>query len=99
MAKKSRKRAAKYSELSKAKKKRQLNRHSPEPKVTSIPKYQEVAEPGPRKSPIAKTVLKPQAGVRQPVHNYQYVRDDLKRIGILTAGVVVILIVLAFILG
>lgn len=98
MARKSRKRAAKYSELSKAKKKRQLDRSSLEPKVTSIPKYQEVAEPTPRKSPIAKTVPKPQAGARQPVPSYQYVRDDLKRIGILTGGVVVILIVLAFIL-
>jgi len=97
MPKKSRKRATKYSELSKARRKRQLERLPTEPKAALTQETQE--KPAVKKSPAPKTMPRPQAGAKQIIPDYKYVRNDLKRIGILTAGVVIILIVLAFVLG
>jgi len=105
MAKKSRKRAAKYSELSKSKKKRQITRPGPQPQVVSAPETQEVAavstkkSPAPPKSPATQKGPKTQPGLRLTIPDYRYVRDDLKRVGILTGAVIVILIILAFVLG
>jgi hypothetical protein len=114
MPKKSRKRAAKYSELSRSRKKqRQGARPAPEPKAVSDTTSQEVAAPAPvaKKSPVTtKTPVaakspalqrgpKPQPGIRLTIPEYKYVREDLKRVGILTGAIIVIIIILAFVLG
>lgn len=100
MPKKSRKRAAKYSELSRsrARRRKQLERVSTEPKAAPAPAQQEITEAAPKKSPAPKISSKPQAGGKQPIPDYRYVRDDLKRVGIMTGAVVVLLIILAFVL-
>ena len=89
MAKKSRKAAVKYSELSKSGKKRQLNRHSVPTRVISAPESQEEV------SPVRVRRSEP----KRALPAYQYVNIDLKRIGILAGVMVIILIVLAFVLG
>jgi hypothetical protein len=105
MAKKSRKRAAKYSELSKSRRKRQVAIPGPQPQVVSTPKTQEATATAtkksspPPKSPAAQRGPKTQPGFRLTIPDYRYVRDDLKRIGILTGAVIVIIIILAFVLG
>lgn len=105
MAKKSRKRAAKYSELSKSRRKRQLTRPGPQPQAVSTPKPQEAVATGtkksspPPKSPATQRGPKTQPGIRLTISDYKYVRDDLKRIGILIGAIIVILIILAFVLG
>jgi hypothetical protein len=106
MPKKSRKRAAKYSELSKSRKKqRQGARPAPEPKAVSATTSQEIAAPSTKKSPVpAKSPApqrgpKTQPGIKLTIPDYRYVRDDLKRVGILTGAVIVIIIILAFVLG
>ena len=105
MAKKSRKRAAKYSELSTSRKRRQVTRPAPEPEADSIPKSQEMAAPGtnkspaPPKSPATQRGPRTQPGIRLTIPDYKYVRDDLKRVGILTGAIIVIIIILAFVLG
>lgn len=105
MAKKSRKRAAKYSELSKSRRKRQLTRPGPQPQVVATPKPQEAVVTGTKKSsPPPKSLAtqrgpKTQPGLRLTIPDYKYVRDDLKRIGILIGAIIVILIILAFVLG
>ena len=105
MAKKSRKRAAKYSELSKSRRKRQLARPGPQPQAVSTPKPQEAVATGtkksspPPKSPATQRGPKTQPGLRLTIPDYKYVRDDLKRVGILTGAIIVILIILAFVLG
>ena len=99
MAKKSRKRAAKYSELSTSRKKRQITRPAPEPEAVSTPKSQETGSPSPKKSPAMQRGPKTQPGIRLTIPAYKYVRDDLKRVGILTGAIIVIIIILAFVLG
>lgn len=105
MAKKSRKRAARYSELSKSRKKRQAARPGPQPQVVSTPESQEVAAVVTNKTPVAPKSMatqkgpKTQPGLRFAIPDYKYVRNDLKRVGILTVAAIVILIILAFVLG
>jgi hypothetical protein len=105
MPKKSRKRAAKYSELSTSRRKRQFTRIAPESEAGSTSISQEITEPAakkspaPAKSPAIQRGLKTQPGIRLTIPDYKYVRDDLKRVGILTAAVIVIIIILAFVLG
>ena len=110
MAKKSHKRAAKYSQQSRAKQRRrkQLDRSSPEAAAVTTPIKQEMAEASQnqkiaqtatKKSPPTKMISKVQPGGKQATSDYRYVRDDLKRIAILTGAVIVILIILAFVLG
>jgi hypothetical protein len=106
MPKKSRKRATRYSELSKSKKKqRQGARPAPEPKPVSATTSQEIPAPAakrspiPAKSPASQRGPKTQPGIRLAIPDYRYVRDDLKRVGILTGAVIVIIIILAFVLG
>jgi len=105
MPKKSRKRAAKYSELSRARRKRQVAAPDPQPQAVSTAQTQEVAatsvkkSPVPTKSPAPQRGPRTQPGIRLTIPDYKYVRDDLKRVGILTAAVIVIIIILAFVLG
>jgi hypothetical protein len=99
MAKKSRKRAAKYSELSKSRRKRQVVRPALQPEGVATPKTEEVAATITKKTPAPQRVTKTQPGTRLTISDYGYVRDDLKRIGILTGAIIVILIILAFVLG
>jgi hypothetical protein len=105
MAKKSRKRAARYSELSKSRRKRQVARPGPQPQVVSKPEAQAVAaavtkkSPAPAKSPATQKGPKTQPGLRLTIPDYKYVRNDLKRVGILTGAIIVIIIILAFVLG
>ncbi len=105
MPKKSRKRAARYSQLSKSRKKRQGARPAPEPKAVSATTSQEIAAPAAKKSPVpAKSPApqkgtKAQPGIRLTIPDYKYVRNDLKRVGILTGAIIVIIIILAFVLG
>jgi hypothetical protein len=104
--KSSRKRAARYSELSKSRKKqRQGARPATEPKVVSATADQEMAAPAvkktpvPAKSPAQQRGPKTIPGVRIAIPEYRYVREDLKRVGILTGAIIVIIIILAFVLG
>ena len=99
MAKKSRKVAARYSELGRAGKKKQRDKRSLPTGTVSAPKSQEIPEPRPVKSPVSKTALRRQPELKRAIPGYQYVRADLKRIGMLAGMMIVILIVVAFILG
>jgi hypothetical protein len=108
MPKQSRKRAAKYSELSRSRKKqRQGARPAPAQQAVSATTSQEVAAPAPvakkstvpAKSPAPQRGPKAQPGIRLTIPEYKYVREDLKRVGILTAAIIVIIIILAFVLG
>jgi len=110
MSKKSRKRAAKYSELSKSRprRRRQLDKVSAEPKAVMSAETKEVEETketqvaaakSPEKRLTPKVSPKAQPERKTALPGYQYVREDLKRIGILSAAVVVILVILAFVLG
>lgn len=112
MSKKSHKRAAKYSELSRAKqrKRKQLTRTSLEPTASVTKETREAAATKetvpakaatttPAKAAAPKIAPKSQPGGKQAVPDYRYVRDDLKRVGILTGAIIVILIILAFVLG
>ncbi len=99
MAKKSRRVAARYSQLSKAKKKKQRGSPSLQEGTISVPKSQEIAEPTPIKPPVSKTTPRAQPGPKRATAAYQYVRADLKRIGILAGMMIIILIVLTFVLG
>ena len=104
MPKKSRKRAAKYSELSKSRRKRQLTRPGPQSQVVATPKAQEAAETGtkrtpPPKSPAIQRGARTQPGIKTTIPDYQYVRDDLKKVGILAGAIFAIVIILAFVLN
>ena len=99
MAKKSRRVAAKYSQLSKAKRKKQRGRPSLQTGMVSAPESQEIAEPTPIKPPVSKTTPRAKPGPKRATAAYQYVRADLKRIGILAGMMIIILIVLTFVLG
>lgn len=99
MAKKSRRVAARYSQLSKAKRKKQRGRPSLQTGMVSAPESQEIAEPTPIKPAVSKTTPRAQPGPKRATAAYQYVRADLKRIGILAGMMVIILIVLTFVLG
>ena len=99
MAKKSRRVAARYSQLSKAKRKKQRGRPALQTGMVSAPESQEIAEPTPIKPPVSKTTPRAQPGPKRATAAYQYVRADLKRIGILAGMMIIILIVLTFVLG
>ena len=106
MAKKSKKTAARYSELSKAKKKKQQQQRGKTPdhiQPVSVTEATEFAGPEPVERPVARPVAKPAPRVqtegKRGIPSYEYVRTDLKRIGILAGAMIVILIILSFILG
>ncbi len=98
MAKKSRKTAARYSELSKAKKKKQRDKPSEQTGTVSVSTSQSIAEPAPVRSTVPKAVPR-QAELKRGISSYQYVRADLKRIGILAGIMILILIIVSFALG
>lgn len=105
MAKKSRRAAARYSELSRDRKKKQRGKDSaqPKPAVAAKTAVQKPAESikatAATRSAASRTAARPQAGPAQPLPGYQYVRGELRKIGILAGAAVVILIVLTFVLG
>jgi len=99
MAKKSRKTAARYSELSKASKKKRRSRLSVAAGTVSAPVVKEKAETVAVESPAPKAAPTTRPTLKRKKLGYQYVRDDLRRIGILAGIMIVILIVLAFVLG
>ena len=99
MAKKSRKTAAKYSELSKSKKKKHRDRPSLKAETVSVSTSQTVVAPEPVKRAAPKAVPKPQVEMKKGLPSYQYVRADLKKIGILAGTMILILIIVTFALG
>ena len=105
MAKKSRKAAARYSELSKGGRKKQRVKNSSQPAAAVAPTPAEPPESTKidavtdKKTVTTGVAIKPQAVQKQYLPDYQYVRGDLRMIGILAGTVVVILIVLTFVLG
>ena len=103
MARQSRKTAAKYSSLSKSKKKKQKNGVTAIPKATVAPISESEAEivekPIVEPKPAPRPISMAQAKAIQNLPGYDYVRGDLRRIGILSGAVVIILIILTFVLG
>jgi len=103
MTRKSRKRAARYSELSRTRKKRQPLRRFPEQQAAQAQPKEEVAAASVEKSPVPKAQPKIQSKATSAqsrmLASYQYVRDDLKKIGILAGAMIVLLIILTFVLG
>ena len=105
MAKKSRKTAARYSELSKAGKKRQRDRRPAESSSAVSSAAADMADSSAMESRIPDTAAKAQPAAKvQPVlkrsaASYQHVKADLRRIGVLTAVIVLILIILSFVLN
>ena len=105
MPKKSRKTAAKYSELSKAGKRKQRERRSPvvEPAVEQATGPVVGTGSSPAKSSVTQLVSRSQISQVKPVlkrstSTYKLVRADLKRIGILAVGIILILFILSFVL-
>jgi hypothetical protein len=99
MAKKSRKTAAKYSELSKARKKKQRGKPSLQAQAAPVSAAQDTAEPKPAKRPVVKQTPRAQSEHKRGLPSYDYVRADLKKIGVLAAAMVLVLIILSFVLG
>ncbi|UCG84383.1 MAG: hypothetical protein JSW38_06100 [Dehalococcoidia bacterium] len=104
MAKKSKKTAARYSELSKAKKKKQQRGKTPNHiQTVSVTETSELTELETLERPVARQVTRPapraQTDGKRGMPSYQYVRADLKKIGILAGAMLVILIILSFVLG
>lgn len=113
MSRKSRKRAARYAELSRARQRKRKQPPASAPEQTVSPAKEtsavaatrevtpaKAAVPSPAKTPAPKApTARPQTIGKQALPDYRYVREDLKRIGILTGIIIVILIVLAFVLG
>jgi hypothetical protein len=102
MAKKSKKTAARYSELSKKKRKKQPDQApvAPEPAVAApreTARPQAEARPAPRPAPRAAP--RAQADTKRGLPNYDHVRGDLRKIGMLAGGMLLVLIILAFVLG
>ena len=101
MAKGSRKRATKYSELSKEGKKRQQAKPVPRYRSVSVPVAQERPEPveAAREAKPQKVVPKAHS-LHSPMSlDYSHVRGDLRRTGVLAGAFVVLLIILSFVLG
>jgi hypothetical protein len=102
MTRKSRKRAAKYSELSRTRKKRQQLRRFSDQQAASVKPKEEVAVTSAEKSPAPKAQPKIQSKVTSSqsrmLASFQYVKDDLKKTGILAGAMIVLLIILTFVL-
>ena len=103
MTRKSRKRAARYSEISRTRKKKQPFRHLPEQQAAPAQSKEEAVVASAEKSPAPKAQPRIQSKVTpaqsRMLASYQYVRNDLKKIGILAGAMIVILIILTFVLG
>ena len=103
MTRKSRKRAARYSEISRTRKKKQPFRHLPEQQAAPAQPEEKAVVASAEKSPAPKAQPRIQSKVTlaqsRMLASYQYVRNDLKKIGILAGAMIVILIILTFVLG
>jgi hypothetical protein len=99
MAKKSRKTAARYSELSKTRKKKQKSKPSLQTQAATVSATQDAAEPKPARRPVVKQAPRAQAEHKRGLPSYDYVRADLKKIGVLAGAMILVLIILTFVLG
>ena len=103
MTRKSRKRAARYSEISRTRKRKQPLRHLPEQQAAPAQPKEEAVVASAEKSPAPKAQPKIQSKVipsqSRMLAGYQYVRDDLKKTAILAGSMIVLLIILTFVLG
>jgi hypothetical protein len=110
MAKKSHRVASRQAEVSKERKRKKKSQThqqhvmpagvSTPPSVEGPPEVQ--ATPSPMVIPETSTapqVTRPAAAAREAAPRYHYVIADLRRTGLLTGAMVIILIVLAFVLG
>ena len=101
MAKKSKKTAARYSELSRTRKrKRQPGMGSPPPEAAAASSQETAPErqrPAPRPAP--RPVERARSEPKKSLPGYEYVRADLKRLSVLAGGMILVLIILAFVLG
>jgi hypothetical protein len=103
MAKKSRKTAAKYSQLSKERKKKPKARSANPRDTITIPVQREEpleSTPGTVK-PVSKAGPKVQTAALNvsAVPGFNYIKRDLKRIAALVGSFLVLLIILTFVLG
>jgi hypothetical protein len=100
MAKRSRKVAAKYSELSKEGRKKERNRQSQQSRAAPAPRPQEPTVAAVKASPVSNVAVpKHKNAAGQSFGSFEYVRADLRTIGMLSGTVVLVLIVLTFVLG
>jgi hypothetical protein len=101
MAKGSRKRATKYSELSKEGKKRQRAKAVPRHGSVSVPVAKDKPEPvaAARKAKPQQVAPKTYSLHSSVSLDYSHVRGDLRRIGVLAGVFVVLLVILSFVLG
>jgi hypothetical protein len=101
MAKKSKKAAARYSELSRTRKKKRQPGTVSAPREAAAAASQETApeRPRPAPRPAPRPVQRAQADSKRGLPGYEYVREDLRRLSVLAAGMIVVLIILAFVLG
>jgi len=99
MVKKSKKTAARYSELSKAKRKKQRDTAPSQVQQVSVGAAREQAEPEPVAKAASRPASRAQSELKRGTPSYQYVRADLKKIGMLAGAMLVILIILSFVLG
>jgi hypothetical protein len=101
MAKKSKKTAARYSELSRTRKKKRQPGRVSAPLEAAAAASQEAApdrqRPAPRSAP--RPAQRAQADPKRGLPGYEYVREDLRRLVVLAGGMIVVLIILAFVLG
>jgi hypothetical protein len=102
MAKKSKKTAARYSELSKAKKRKKEpdSSSSPVPSLAaSVAAPREASRTQPAERPTRRPVQRPQAESKRGVPSYDHLRGDLRKLGLLGAGMILVLIIVSFVLG
>lgn len=100
MAKKSKKTAARYSELSKTKKRKKEPDSSPVPsQAASVAAPREASRTQPAERPARRPVQRPQAESKRGVPNYDHLRGDLRKLGLLGAGMILVLIIVSFVLG
>lgn len=99
MPRKSRKTAARYSELSKTRKKKHRAKPALQTQAVPVSGPQDVAESKSVPKPAVRHTPRTQSELKRGIPNYDYVRADLKRLGVLAAAMIVILIILSFVLG
>ncbi len=100
MAKKSKKTAARYSELSKTKKRKKDSDSSPSPsQAASVAAPREISPTQVAERPVSRPVQRSQAESKRGVPSYGHLRGDLRKIGLLAAGMILVLIIVSFVLG
>jgi len=101
MAKKSKKTAARYSELSRTRKRKRETGRVSAPHEAAEASPQEAApereRPAPRPAP--RPVQRAHSEPKRSLPGYEYVRADLRRLSVLAGGMILVLIILAFVLG